>query len=382
MLTYQIEPRLNQTDKNGLTTMYIRIIDQREVKRYALDLKLDLKHFDLKNTKAKVSMKNYIYVNSILSKYEKKANKITLDYSLNEKPLSIEVFKNYVLGKEEDMVDKGGDFYAFIKARLLVSNFSFNTQRGYTTFVNLLTEYSPKLTFKDLDYNFIIGFRHFVSVEKKNVENSCNKKMKQLGALINEAIKQDLMTENPVRKIKFKNIKPHRERLELHEVEKLQALYDLATLKVQEQNVLQYFLFCCYTGLRFSDVEQFNTDMILNGTISIVAEKTNEMVTIPLLDEARALLPADSKQFRVISNQKTNAALKRIIEVAEIRKKVSTHTARHSFATIGISSGIPIEVISKILGHTDLKTTMIYAKIMDDVKIEAMKKWGKKKTAS
>lgn len=377
MLTFKIQARTDQTNKDGLSQIYIRVYSDSKENKFNLPLKVELKHFDVKENKARSSMSNYTYVNVTMGQFKQKAEVIIHEYTINNLPLPFVVFRDRMLGEEKST--GGGDFFEFIKKRLAQSNFSHNTQRSYITLYNLLYEYSPKLTFSDLTYNFIIGFRNFLHTEKDNVENSSNKKMKQLGALINEAMKQDLMIENPAKKIKLRNIMPHRDYLELHEVENLQTLYDQKTLKDQEQNVLRYFLFSCYTGLRFSDVEQFNVDMIINGKISIVAEKTKETMTIPLLPQAKALLPKREKQFRVISNQKTNAALKRIMEVAEINKPVSSHTARHSFATISTSSGIRMEVISKILGHTNLKTTMIYAKIMDDVKVEEMKLWGKKK---
>ncbi len=366
-----------------MSAMYMRVICDRKVSRFALNLKVELKHFDEKHNKAKSSMRNYLYVNSILGSIEKRAGDMTLEYQLNNKPLTYQLFKDRVMVNEEAVAksEGSGDFYAFIKQRLSQSNFKYNTQRSYKTVYNALEEYSPKLTFNDLDYAFVIGFKNFLIVERKNIENAYNKKLSVLRALIKEAMRMNLMKENPFEdgKIKIRHINPHRIFLELHEVQKLQALYTKGILKPHQQNVLQYFLFACYTGLRFSDVEQFNTDMIINNKISIVAEKTNEMVVIPVLAEAKKLLPKEEKQFKVTSNQKTNEALKGIMLTAKIKKNVTFHTARHTFATIAVSCGIPIEVISKLLGHSDIKTTMIYAKIMDDVKVEAMKLWGKKK---
>lgn len=383
MLTYKIYPRTERINRKGLCPIYVQVTDNRETNRFKLDLSVELKHFDLKKNKAKATMTNHLKVNSILNSYEQKANDIIIEYTFQKKPLNYLIFKNTLLGG----VDAGGqqdesigDFYAFFKQRLRESNFEYNTHRSYNTLYNLLQEYSPKLKFKDVHYKFIIGFRNFLATQKNNVENSRNKKMSQLRALIYEAMRQGYMQENPFKQIPLRQVKTHRIFLEMHEVDKLQALYESSTLKVHEQNVLQYFLFACYTGLRYSDVKQFQKGMIINNKISIEAEKTNETVVIPLMPKAKELLPTEEENFNVISNQKTNAALKVIMEKAEIKKVISFHCARHTFATVGISSGIPLEVISKLLGHTDLKTTLIYAKIMDDIKVEAMGMWGKKKS--
>ncbi len=382
MLTYKIYPRIERINKKGLCPIYVQVTDNRETNRFKLDLSVEIKHFDLKKNKAKASMTSHLKVNSILNSYEQKANDIIIEYTFQKKPLSYLIFKNTLLGSVDNENEKDesiGDFYAFIQQRLRDSNFEHNTHRSYNTLYNLLQEYSPRLKFTGVTYKFIIGFRNFLANQKNNVENSRNKKMSQLRALIYEAMRQGYMQENPFKQIPLRQVKTHRLFLEIQEVEQLQTLYDKGTLKEHEQAVLQYFLFACYTGLRYSDTKQFHKGMINNDKISIKAEKTNETVVIPVIEKAKALLPKTDDKFNVISNQKTNASLKVIMEKAEIKKAISFHCARHTFATVGISSGIPLEVISKLLGHTDLKTTLIYAKIMDDVKVEAMGMWGKKK---
>ena len=80
--------------------------------------------------------------------------------------------------------------------------------------------------------------------------------------------------------------------------------------------------------------------------------------------------------FRVLTNQKTNEYLKNIMDLAGIDKQISFHCARHSYATNGIELGIPLEVISQLLGHTDVKVTRIYAKYSDNVKVRELEKWS------
>ncbi len=382
MLTYSIYPRVERIDRNGLCPIYVQVTNKRVTNRFKLPISIEMRHYDAKKNRAKSSFPTNHYINSILIGYENEATKTVLEYTLSKKPLTYLVFKNRVLGIKTSANyrdDSGSSFFDFIKKRLRESNFKWNTQRSYMTLYHLLEIYKPTLKFDDITYSFVIGFRQFLRSERKNIENSCSKKLAMLRALIYEAMRQGLMTENGMKGIKLPRTNSHRLYLELHEVQKLQTLYDADKFKYHHLNVLQYFLFACYTGLRFSDVEKFSTDMIQNNKISIKTEKTGETVVIPLIAEAKHLLPKDKKQFRVISNQKTNAALKEIMIEAEIKKPIHFHCSRHTFATIGISSGIHIEVIGKLLGHNDLKTTAIYAKIMDDVKVDSMAMWGKKK---
>ncbi len=151
---------------------------------------------------------------------------------------------------------------------------------------------------------------------------------------------------------------------------------------------MRYFLFACYTGLRYQDIKDFRfKDIQINKdkdgndikVISLIQYKTKEEVRIPVIGKAEKLLPkeglAQQTVFRVLTNQQTNSHLKRIAEASQINRDITFHESRHTFATISLDKGIRIEVVSKLLGHRDLKTTQEYLKVMDRLKIESMKKW-------
>lgn len=110
--------------------------------------------------------------------------------------------------------------------------------------------------------------------------------------------------------------------------------------------------------------------------------KTRERVTIPLIKKSKAILSnglPEQRIFKVFANQVTNRYLKDLAGKAHINKRISFHSSRHTFATVSMELGIPIEYISSLLGHKDLKTTRIYTKILDYKKVEAMKNWEKLK---
>jgi len=106
--------------------------------------------------------------------------------------------------------------------------------------------------------------------------------------------------------------------------------------------------------------------------------KTKDRVTIPMINKSKALLGIgfpEQRVFKVFANQVTNRYLKDLAGKAQIKKKISFHSSRHTFATVSMELGIPSEYVSSLLGHKDLKTTRIYTKILDYKKIEAMKRW-------
>jgi integrase len=142
-------------------------------------------------------------------------------------------------------------------------------------------------------------------------------------------------------------------------------------------NIRNIFVFSCYTGLAYADVRKLHWGEIVTGFdgnlwIRTNRAKTTTTVQVPLLPIAAGMLPDNNSEgkpctvFFVPSNQKVNEGLKDIAKMCGIRKKLSFHIARHSFATtITLSNGVPIETLSKMLGHTNIKTTQIYGKIVD-----------------
>jgi len=155
---------------------------------------------------------------------------------------------------------------------------------------------------------------------------------------------------------------------------------------VFQSHLLRRWIFTCYTGLRYQDIKDLKFCDLKKENhlgkekimIRIKMHKTQDDVSISLPHQAIALLGEgfqNQRVFKVNANQVTNRYLKEISKEAGIDKVITFHCARHTFATISLSIGIRLEVVSKLLGHKDLKTTMIYTKIMDDMKIKYMEKW-------
>lgn len=144
--------------------------------------------------------------------------------------------------------------------------------------------------------------------------------------------------------------------------------------------VRDIFIFCCHTGLAFADVKKLKTSELGVGIdghkwIFTTRRKTDTISRIPLLPIALSIIEKyndhpecinSEKVLPVLSNQKYNEYLKEIANICGINKKMTTHTARHTFATtITLSNGVPMESVSKMLGHKNLKTTQHYARVLD-----------------
>ena len=144
------------------------------------------------------------------------------------------------------------------------------------------------------------------------------------------------------------------------------------------EQVRDVFIFSCFSGLAYVDVANLKEDNIrksFDGNLWIITkrQKTNTDVNVPLLDIPKMILEKykgklpNGKVLPIISNQKLNAYLKEIADVCEIKKNLTFHLARHTFATTTtLAKGVPIETVSKMLGHTNIETTQIYARITNN----------------
>lgn len=211
------------------------------------------------------------------------------------------------------------------------------------------------------------------------------KHLERLMKMVNLAVRLEWLAKDPFRNYKLNFHKTERSYLSERE---LRLIEETTFRGAGYEKVKDIFLFSCYTGLSYIDVKELKPQQLVLGIdgnlwIHTKREKTNEMVKIPLLPKAKEIIEKYGKDARpyvlgkllpVYSNQKTNSYLKVIAKACGIHKHITFHTARHTFATtVTLSNGVPIETVSKMLGHTKLTTTQIYARVLERKVGEDMK---------
>jgi site-specific recombinase XerD len=270
------------------------------------------------------------------------------------------------------------------KVKALIGNgFEANTLKGYNTSEKHLTAFLQKeygktdIEINQLDYAFITGFEFYLKAECKCSGVSAAKYIKHLKKIVNHCIANSWLTINPF--VNYKSTAKAKERTYLTQ----QELDSIANKKLsieRLQQVRDIFVFCCYTGLSYADVKKLKRSEIAIGMdgerwIFTSRQKTDTSSRIPILPVALKILDRyqDHPQCEnrglllpVLSNQKMNAYLKEIADLSDIVKHLTFHLARHTFATtVTLSNNVPIETVSKMLGHTNIKTTQHYAKVLD-----------------
>jgi site-specific recombinase XerD len=230
----------------------------------------------------------------------------------------------------------------------------------------------------ELDHNFITSFEYFLKIEHKIAHNTAMKYIRNLKKVVNMAVTNNWLPKNPFVNFKCSFKKVTRDILSKEELNQL-ANKELAFERLRE--VRDIFLFCCYTGYAFVDVEKLSKNDLVTGIdggkwIYTSRTKTGTTSNVPLLPPAFEIVEKykehpyceiHNKLLPVKSNQKMNAYLKEIATICEINKPLTMHIARHTFATtVTLSNGVPIETVSKLLGHTKLQTTQIYAQVLEN----------------
>ena len=266
---------------------------------------------------------------------------------------------------------------------LIGKDFSESTVEKFDTSLSTLKAFVKHTTKKDdillkeVSRVFIQDFEFYLKAERNMQHNSALKHLKNLKKIVRIALANEWIKKDPFMGIQFKHDKVEVEFLSQEELDRIKNKeFTIKRLEV----VRDIFLFCSFSGLAFIDVKQLNPSHLItdsNGTLWIrkPRQKTGNMCNIPVIQPAKVILdkykdhPDCLKQnvlLPVLSNQKMNSYLKEIADLCGITKKLSTHVARHTAATVVfLANNVSIENVAKILGHSSTKMTQHYAKVLD-----------------
>lgn len=254
-----------------------------------------------------------------------------------------------------------------------------------------LRRYNPNdIQLSRIDKDYILGFLDYLKTAKQT--HTKKEKLlhvntqvyyyKMLRYCLNYAVSEELISANPMNKIKNEE-KPHKHRTE-REYLTIDELRKLAQPPFYNGLLKKAFLFSCFCGLRHSDIialtwGDIEMDDDGNARLYIIQKKTKEAISLPLSQEAIKQLPKreDAKEDDIIFKKlitlgRTNEILPKWAEQAGIKKHITFHTARHTHATMLLTLGVDLYTVSKLLGHTNIQTTQIYAKLVDESKKKAI----------
>lgn len=253
--------------------------------------------------------------------------------------------------------------------------------RTYYWNLKKIQYFRPDLECDGINESMIREFRSHLQ-QRGDKPSTVNKALSVLRIFTNKMIADGLVSGNPFEKIKVGRVFSRRGFLTVRELKSLYLNFmdRRRFLTETEQDVMRVFLFSCFTGLRYSDLLSLNANEIFDWKIRKQMHKTGDPVYVPIPLQARLLLPeklTDGPVFRVVENSHFNRTLRSAAKKLGYYKHIHCHLARHTFATTCITLGIPLPATSKLLGHRNLDTTLIYAKFVDTFLDKEMKKWNR-----
>ena len=374
--------------KNNQSQLFIRIVVDGKRAEIATTYYVKKSDWDNLHGRVKAKAPHSVLTNGFIDHSLNEIKKHFLSFAAFGKNVKVKELKDLFLGKEEKVEPKSlNDAFEYHKVKMesmiKVGKVVKTTLAKYNYCQGKVESFlqhrfkKKDILLTELSLKFVTEFEHFLLVNERMQTNSAHKYIVNLKRIINVAVSVEWIPKNPFDNFRCSYTNPEREILTQTEIDVMQHKLILMPRLAEVRDV---FLFCCYTGFAYSDIYKFERDAITIGMdgdywLSTLRQKTGTRESVPLLPLAMDIINRYkehpvcvkfNKLLPVNSNQKYNAYLKEIAEICGIKKSLTSHMARHTFATtVTLSNGVPLETVSKMLGHTKLSTTQIYAKVLD-----------------
>lgn len=393
-ITLHFYTRSKKASSTGKLPIYVRLTVNGERLEFSSKKFIDKAKWSPELAKMKGSTEEARSINSYLDMMRSKVLSTEMDLMHKEEEISIENFQAILLGTNRTdrmLIPIFQDHNNKMK-ELLGKKYTHGTLQRFQVTLNhienfLFWKYQiSDIRIDKIDHAMIMELEFYLRSVKNCANNTAVKYIRNFRKIINICLNNDWLDKDPFSKYDGKVYEIDKEFLTEEEIQKIYAKRFVNTRLEQVRDV---FIFCCFTGLAYIDVQQLRKDHLgigIDGQKWIFKnrQETDVRSKIPLLPIAEELVQKyaehpkcvnEDRILPVLSNQKMNSYLKEIGDVCGIQKEITFHMARHSFATsITLTNGVPIESVSKMLGHKSLRTTQHYAKVLDKRVSERRKK--------
>lgn len=387
--------KTQKTSMQGKAPICARVTVNGKRTEISVKRSVNANEWDDRKGMAKGNRKETVELNMFLNQFKAKIINTYQQMILSDAMIDGPAIRDRVLGKDHlaptlvSLVEYHNEQQLHKLAPGTMKNY-YTTQRYIEKFLRE-KYYRNDIVLSQLTYKFILDFERYLfnyvpkDHQKPLNNNGIMKHIERLRKMINMAVKLDWLSKDP-----FASFKKHFDKVErecLNDKE-LTALANKHFAIERLRHVRDMFLYSCYTGLSYIELAELTPSKIITGIdgglwISTSRAKTDTGVRVPLLPQAIELMKKyiddpralnNGTVFPVISNQRMNGYLKEIADLCGITKTLTFHIARHTFATtVTLSNGVPIESVSKMLGHTSIRTTQIYAKVVEHKLSEDMR---------
>lgn len=376
MFSIKLKINYRRVNKKGEAALFFQVIIDGAVTTIPLNLKWPIQYFDttkemiLPVTETEGHFSDY---KLIIESERKKITDVILYYRLANKKITSAILKD-----ELSNVQSREDFIVFwkstIKKRFEKDLISVQTRKNNTSSLKMLECFAPTLQFREITQQFFADYHFFIRRQKSPISglsyriNTIAKYLNDMKTYLRFARNEGIIFDDPFKDKKIATTKGSIIYLNKVELKSLWDYFNSDGISDVHKIVLRPFLFACFTGLRHSDLERVcHKHVRKNHDMEFEPYKTRELqkkVVVPLCPKAFNLIVTEKDNlFEVRANQKANEFLKEIANKCGIEKNLSTHVARHTFATQFLEMGGKLEVLKELLGHSKIETTMVYVHV-------------------
>lgn len=355
-------------------------VTRREKVHFSTKISVSKKDWSEKKQCVSSSDKQCNDKNLILENILARINNVFVKYRLKDKKLSKLTFlRAYNRPDDYDTFFDFFDEYIKKEARRLEGS----TLQTHLSVISKIKIYNPELTFDDIDTNWLDDYFCYLMKDLENNQNTAYKNMAVLKKYVSAAVRAGYIEENPFATWKIKKGLPSGDFLTEYELNQLLDLYKNGYLDTKIYKTLEFFLFLCFSSLHVGDakglmLEQFAVDTFTYYRIKLKNRKPMP-IQVPISDPLRQLIRnvVGTRKKGIIfehllAEQTMNRILKDIAVMANIDKTLTMKVGRHTFATIYLRKTKDIASLKEILGHSDLKETLVYAHVLNESKIEGI----------
>lgn len=377
-----------QKEKEGKLPLYIRVSIDSKKATIATRFYINPTLWDKKTGKIKLGAPNAQLINAYLDRACNQLQQNYLNAIARGEQVTAQELKEEFLGTKrgpnERTLMEAINFHNDKFLELAKSGHAaLSTWRKYNTTKNKIEAFlkyrfhKKDVALNEIRYSFAPDLEHYLFTREKLQVNTVYKTIKQLKKILRTCVDMEWIQVNPIDRFKCTYKNPERVVLSQTEID---TMMSAKFIDKRLEQIRDVFIFCCYTGFAYTDVFNLKPKDLVKGIdgenwLTIYRQKTGERESVPLLPipleivrkyQDNSICIRKEKLLPVMSNQKYNQHLKTVGALCKIEKTLTSHIARHTFATtVTLSNGVPIETVSKMLGHTRLVTTQIYAKVLD-----------------
>ena len=384
-ITLHIYAKTTKANAAGQLPIYIRLTVDGQRFEFSSKKFIEKSKWSPELSKMKGSTEEARTINNYLDLMKSKVFDIQMELIHKNEELSLENFKSRILGthQRERMIIPIYQNHNDKINELVGNGYAYGTLERFKISLKHLQEFIlwkynvADININKIDYAFVTEFEFYLRSVKKCNNNTAVKYVRNFRKIIKICLDNDWLDKNPCSRYEGKMKEVERDFLT---EEELNRIYNKRFSSERLNLVKDIFIFSCYTGLAYVDVKGLKKDHIAIGIdgekwIFKNRQKTDTKSKIPVLPIAQEIIQkyADHPKclnedniLPILTNQKMNAYLKEVADLCDIPKEITFHMARHTFATsVTLTNGVPIETVSKMLGHKNIQTTQHYAKILD-----------------